>query len=127
VRRTRIRRWLLTLIPVATFPTPAAAQSTTQVVEYYSTDALGSVRAVTKRVDGVLQITRHDFMPFGEEVAPPPPPSDKRLFTGKERDSETAMDHFGARHMRASVGRFTTVDPVMTSVNRTWNPRERMW
>jgi RHS repeat-associated protein len=47
-------------------------------------------------------------------VAPPPPPSDKRLFTAKERDSETGQDYFEARYLRASVGRFTTVDPAMT-------------
>ena len=50
----------------------------------YTTDAIGSVRSVTKQVNGEWTVvTRHDFMPFGEEVAPPPPPSDKRLFTGK--------------------------------------------
>jgi len=69
---------------------------------------------VTKRVDGVWQVvSRHDFMPFSEEVAPPPPPSDKRLFTGKERDSETGMDYFGARYYRANLGRFSTVDPEL--------------
>jgi RHS repeat-associated protein len=47
-------------------------------------------------------------------VAAPPPPSDKRLFTGKERDSETGMDYFGARYLRAANGRFTTTDPVVT-------------
>jgi hypothetical protein len=31
-------------------PTVALAQTTTQVIEYYTTDALGSVRAVTKQV-----------------------------------------------------------------------------
>jgi RHS repeat-associated protein len=39
---------------------------------------------------------------------------DKRLFTGKERDAETDLDYFGARYMRAGVGRFTTIDPAMT-------------
>jgi RHS repeat-associated protein len=103
-------------------PAAALAQTTTQVVEYYTTDALGSVRAVTQRVNGVLQVTRHDFMPFGEEVAPPTASQDKRLFTGKERDAETGMDYFGARYYRAAAGRFTTVDPVMTSAHLT-NPQ----
>jgi hypothetical protein len=51
-------------------PTVALAQATTQVVEYYSTDALGSVRAVTKKVGTSWQVTRHDFMPFGEPPSP---------------------------------------------------------
>ena len=52
-------------------------------------------------------------MPFGEEVAPLSPPSDKRLFTGKERDNETALDYFEARYYRANLGRFSTVDPEL--------------
>jgi RHS repeat-associated protein len=92
----------------------AAAQPTTQVVEYYTTDAIGSVRAVTKQVNGQWQVvTRHDFMPFGEEVSPQVPPHDKRLFTGKERDHETGLDYFGARYYRANLGRFSTVDPEL--------------
>jgi RHS repeat-associated protein len=74
---------------------------------------LGSARAVTRQVNGQWQVVaRHDFMPFGEEVAPPTPPQDKRLFTGKERDNETGLDYFGARHNRPEVGRFTSVDPL---------------
>jgi hypothetical protein len=44
---------MLKLLAVGLFPTLAAAQSTTQVVEYYYPDAIGSVRAVTKQVNGV--------------------------------------------------------------------------
>ncbi len=110
-------RVLRSLLFVALFPAIAAAQNTTQVVEYYTTDAIGSVRAVTKPVNGQWQVVvRHDFMPFGEEAAAPIPPQDKRLFTGKERDAETGMDYFGARYYRANIGRFTTIDPV-----HTWN------
>ena len=31
-------------------------------------------------------------------------------FTGKERDSESNLDMFGARHYRSSLGRFMTPD-----------------
>jgi len=114
----------LVLTALLLTPATALAQTTTQVIEYYTTDALGSVRAVTKKVDGTWQVvSRHHFMPFGEEVAPPPPPSDKRLFTGKERDSETGMDYFGARYYRANVGRFTTVDPLMTIKENLVDPQ----
>jgi RHS repeat-associated protein len=105
-------------------PATALAQTTTQVIEYYTTDALGSVRAVTKKVNGQWTVVaRHDYMPFGEEVAPPSPPQDKRLFTGKERDNETGMDYFGARYYRADVGRFTTVDPVQTISENLTDPQ----
>ncbi len=102
---------LAVLLTALLLPTPAHAQ-TTQVVEYYHTDALGSVRAVTNQQGQVIR--RHDILPFGEELQPTVPPPDKPLFTGKERDAETGLDYFGARYQRAGVGRFTTVDPAMT-------------
>ena len=47
------------------------------------------------------------------------------LFTGKERDSESGLDNFGARYNSSSVGRFVSVDPSSRSVRRgnpqTWN------
>jgi RHS repeat-associated protein len=119
-----MRRALLTLIALGLWPTLALAQTTTQVVEYYHTDALGSVRAVTKKVSGQWQVvSRHDFMPFGEEVSPQNPPQDKRLFTGKERDQETGQDYFGARYYRADLGRFATVDPLMTIEENLVDPQ----
>jgi RHS repeat-associated protein len=114
-RRLRDRRLpatALLLTALLLFPANALAQTTTQVVEYYHTDALGSVRAVMKQVNGPWQVTRYDYMLFGETVTPQNPPVDKRLFTGKEREAETGMDYFGARYYRAGLGRFTTVDPL---------------
>jgi len=93
-------------------------------VEYYHTDALGSVRAVTKQVNGQWQVVaRYDYMPFGEETAPQVPPPYKRLFTGKERDQETAQDYFGARYYRAGTGRFTTVDPALDADKAIADPQ----
>ena len=51
-------------------------------------------------------------MPFGEEVNPPNPPTDKRLFTGQEHDFETGLDYFNARYLANGYGRFTIVDPL---------------
>jgi RHS repeat-associated protein len=117
-------RVIRSLLLAALFPAIAAAQTTTQVVEYYTTDALGSVRAVTRQVNGAWQVVaRHDFTPFGEEVSPQIPPQDKRLFTGKERDRETGQDYFEARYLRASTGRFTTVDPAMTFKENLEDPQ----
>jgi RHS repeat-associated protein len=33
-------------------------------------------------------------------------------FTGKERDEETGLDHFGARYFSGAQGRFTSADPI---------------
>ena len=104
-----MRRLLLMLASVVLVPVGVFAQ-TGQVVEYYHTDVLGSVRAVTNAQGQV--VSRHDFMPFGEEVAPANPPTEKRLFTGKERDAETGLDYFGARYAATSHGRFASPDPL---------------
>jgi RHS repeat-associated protein len=46
-------------------------------------------------------------------------------FTGKERDSETGLDFFGARYMSSAEGRFTSPDPSRLSAfidsPQTWN------
>jgi RHS repeat-associated protein len=87
---------------------PADAQQ--EVVEYYHLDAVGSVRAVT---DGHGQVVRrHDYFPFGEEYLATGS-LDRLRFTGKARDLETGLDYFGARYYASTLGRFTTVDPVL--------------
>jgi RHS repeat-associated protein len=35
----------------------------------------------------------------------------EHLFTGKERDSESGNDYFGARYYASSMGRFMSPDP----------------
>jgi RHS repeat-associated protein len=101
---------------------------------YLTTDSLGSTRVVTDGNKAV--IARHDYLPFGEEI-----PSgignrtpglgyvttDDTLqrFTSKERDSESAMDYFGARYYSSAAGRFTTPDDIArdshTRDPRSWN------
>ena len=82
-----------------------------QVVEYYHTDAIGNVRAITDASGNVIE--RHDYQPYGEEWLPQGGTQPLR-FTGKERDAETGLDYFGARYYGSRIGRFTTVDPVYT-------------
>lgn len=43
-------------------------------------------------------------------------------FTGKERDSESGLDNFGARYDASSMGRFMTPDPANIGVDQL-NPR----
>ena len=94
-----------------------APLASAQTVEYYHLDAIGNVRAVTDEDGQVLE--RHDYLPFGEECtvgacAGNTGAGQPRMFTGKERDSETGQDYFGARYHGSRIGRFTTVDPVYT-------------
>jgi RHS repeat-associated protein len=89
-------------------------------VEYYHLDALGSIRAVTDENGGIL--TRHDYYPYGKEWNEPPS-NDTRRFTGKERDTETELDYFGARYYGAGIAIFTAVDPAMTSDANVVDPQ----
>jgi RHS repeat-associated protein len=89
------------------------------VVEFYHLDAAGNVLAVTDANGDIVE--SHDYLPFGEECTAPNcltsnvgESGQPLRFSGKERDAETGFDYFGARYYSASLGRFTTVDPVYT-------------
>ena len=86
---------------------------------YLSYDHLGSVRLVTDGNGNI--ISRHDFLPFGEEVlalastgrmGPGRGVTDdvKQRFTGNERDTESGLDYFGARYYGSALGRFMSPD-----------------
>ena len=91
-----------------------ATAQTNEVVTYYHTDAIGSVRMITDANGQV--VARYDYFPFGEPCEFDPcanaSNSQPRRFGGKERDQETGLDYFGARYYASGTGRFTTVDPV---------------
>ena len=49
-------------------------------------------------------------------------PDTRYKFTGKERDTETGYDYFGARYYDARIGRWHTVDPLADrGVLRSWS------
>jgi RHS repeat-associated protein len=85
---------------------------------YLSWDHLGSTRLVTDQNANV--VARHDYLPFGEEIAANTAGrlaewgagSDNinQKFTGKERDSESGLDYFGARYYGSALGRFSSPD-----------------
>src|SRR5262249_28323872 len=90
---------------------------------------------VVDRSGSLAGVRRHDFAPFGEELFAGPGirsagngysgDSVRQKFGSKERDTETGLDFFGARYFSSISGRFTSVDPILSSgevVNpQTWN------
>ncbi len=80
---------------------------------YYLKDHLGSTRAV---VDGACTMKEAvDYYPFGLLMPGRIYQSGsetREKFTGKERDSETGLDYFGARYYWAAGGRWWSVDPL---------------
>ncbi len=45
------------------------------------------------------------------------------FFTGKERDSESGLDYFGARYYSSNMGRFSSPDPGWFFASRLENPQ----
>jgi RHS repeat-associated protein len=86
-------------------------------VFYYFADHLGTSRAIVQ-AGQTTPCYDQDFYPYGREVphtAEVPAfvntcPQNYK-FTGKERDSESGLDNFGARYDSSQYGRFMTPDP----------------
>jgi RHS repeat-associated protein len=75
---------------------------------FYIADHLGSASVVTNNV-GAIQ-NESDYFPYGGEMAITNSDPNHYKFTGKERDSESGLDNFGARYDSSSLGRFMTPD-----------------
>jgi RHS repeat-associated protein len=79
--------------------------------DYYFADHLGTARVVTNASGAVLDDS--DFCPFGRQCNIVSSSSGNTYkFTGKERDSESGLDYFGARYDSSQYGRFMTPDPL---------------
>jgi RHS repeat-associated protein len=99
---------------------------------YLSDDHLGGTRLVTDGSGNV--VARHDYLPFGYEIQA----SDNagrgiqfgaydnvnQKFTGKERDSESGLDYFGARYYGSALGRSTSADPITVTPARAADPQQ---
>jgi RHS repeat-associated protein len=87
---------------------------------YLSADHLGTTRLVTNGDAQATVISRHDYLPFGEEIAGSQAGRDShwgqfndtvnQKFTGKERDQESGLDYFGARYYGSALGRWASPD-----------------
>jgi RHS repeat-associated protein len=86
-----------------------------------TTDHLGSTRVVSNLVNSQPNvIARHDYVPFGGEIGNiggrtpavryGATDDTRQKFTSKERDAESALDYFIARHYSSAQGRFTSPD-----------------
>ena len=97
---------------------------------YMVTDNLGTARLVTDA--GANVIARHDYLPFGEEIAGgtagrssvwgAEADTISRKFTGKERDQESGLDYFGARYYGSALGRWVSPDSVNLTDDRLMSP-----
>jgi RHS repeat-associated protein len=96
--------------------------TTGPTVYYYVEDELGSTRTMVQ--DGQTSPCYDaDFYPFGGERVVTDTCSQNYKFTGKERDTESGNDYFGARYYGSSMGRFLSPDPVFISAQRLMDPQ----
>jgi RHS repeat-associated protein len=58
---------------------------------------------------GGWPVSSDTFYPYGQEQNPTADPNHYK-FTGKERDSESGLDYFGARYYASSMGRWMSPD-----------------
>lgn len=77
-------------------------------VHYYFSDHLASSSVITDASGNVQQ--RYYYYPYGGTVAEIGGDSNHYLFTGKERDTESGLDYFGARYYSSAIGRFMSPD-----------------
>jgi RHS repeat-associated protein len=81
----------------------------TGVVDFYVQDSLGTSRTLVQNGQTSLCYDA-DFLPYGAENALTSTCAQNYKFTGKERDSESGNDDFGARYFASTLGRFLAPD-----------------
>jgi RHS repeat-associated protein len=90
------------------------ARKSTNGVFYYFSDHLKTASVVTDSLGNIK--SESDFYPWGGELQFVNNDSNHYKFTGKERDTETGLDYFGARYYSNGLGRFVTSDWSATPV-----------
>lgn len=103
-------------------------------IQWLVSDQLGTPRMILDQSGALNKMTRHDYLPFGEELFVPTSGRTagqgyatgdgvRQKFTSKERDVETGLDYFGARYLSSTHGRFTGCDPKMLGIKQVVNPQ----
>jgi RHS repeat-associated protein len=94
-------------------------------VSYYFSDHLKTASVITDSAGNIKE--DEDYYPWGGELQFVNSDSNHYKFTGKERDSETGLDYFGARYYSSPLSRFLTPDwssvPVPVPYSDLTNPQ----
>jgi RHS repeat-associated protein len=77
-------------------------------VHYYLGDHLGSTSMVVSAAGAIEN--ESEFYPFGGELQFSASADNHYKFTGKERDTESGLDYFGARYYNSTLGRWISAD-----------------
>ncbi len=92
-------------------------QGSTEARKHFHLDHLGSAVLITD--DSGQRVSSHKFLPFGAEAPGGDTDGERMKFTGHERDvgslGANGLDYMHARYYNPSVGRFLSVDPVISA------------
>ena len=110
-------------------------QTATAPVSWVVNDHLGTPRMMIDQTGGLGGVRRRDYLPFGEEIqagvggrtqAQGYSGTDnvRQKFTGYERDNETGLDYAQARYYSSTMGRYTSVDPIVVTPERFLDPQQ---
>jgi RHS repeat-associated protein len=102
-------------------------------IRWLVSDQLGTPRMIFDQSGSLANTSRHDYLPFGEELFAGTGGRTAALgytnndgarqkFTGYEADAETGLNFAQARYQSSVQGRFTSVDPLLASASVT-NPQ----
>ena len=105
-------------------------------IRWLVNDRLGTPRMVFDQSGSLANVSRREYLPFGEELGAgvggrttglgyTSSDGARQKFTGYERDAETGLDYAQARYYASTQGRFTSIDPLAASARirnpQTWN------
>jgi RHS repeat-associated protein len=77
-------------------------------ISYYFSDKLNSASVIASATGAVKE--QYFYFPYGGQQSSTGSDPNHYKFTGKERDTESNLDQFGARYYTSSIGRFMTPD-----------------
>jgi RHS repeat-associated protein len=98
----------------------AAEVDTSAKTLHFFSDHLGTPRLITG--NGGVQISRHDYLPFGQEVTGSYQDTERLKFTRHERD-ESNLDYMHARYYSSGTGRFLSADPYLDIGKALYDPQ----
>lgn len=96
-----------TQLSATTDQTSTSGVGDAAATHYYLTDHLGTTQLELSSTG--WPVWRGEFAPFGQELEVPSSNMRYKL-TGKERDTESGLDYFGARYYGSNMGRFMSPD-----------------
>jgi RHS repeat-associated protein len=98
-----------------------ATYDNTGNLHYHLSDWLGTRRVQTTSA-GAMEQTWFS-LPFGDGLTPSALGVTEQHYTGKERDTESGLDYFGARYYGSSMGRMMSPDPGWFEQADATNPQ----